>query len=116
MPSAPKRPCSGSPTCPYWQGQCPVHRKAARQRADGRWASSGADRRKSIPPSVRAQVKPEGAICYVCRSRYATQIDHIVPLSQGGSSEIENLAPICVPCHRVKQNREISEGRRRAGW
>lgn len=36
------------------------------------------------------------------------EIDHIVPLSEGGSNEITNLQALCLMCHRVKSNRAAS--------
>lgn len=38
-------------------------------------------------------------LCRLCENNIATQIDHIVPLFKGGGNEIENLQPICEPCH-----------------
>lgn len=29
-------------------------------------------------------------------------IDHIVPLSEGGTNDVSNLQALCVSCHRVK--------------
>lgn len=107
-PWAPKRPCS-TPRCPHL-APCPVH-----GRPTASWArpASGAHRRVSIPPSVRRQVKPEGALCYLCRTRTAEEIDHIVPLSAGGDpAAVSNMAPICKPCHRRKTARESVGARR----
>jgi 5-methylcytosine-specific restriction protein A len=36
----------------------------------------------------------------------ATQVDHIVPLSQGGTDVSENLQSICDDCHDAKSARE----------
>lgn len=33
------------------------------------------------------------------------EVDHIVPLSEGGSNEPSNLQALCLMCHRVKSNR-----------
>lgn len=33
------------------------------------------------------------------------EIDHIKPLSEGGSNEPSNLQALCLMCHRVKSNR-----------
>jgi 5-methylcytosine-specific restriction protein A len=45
-------------------------------------------------------------LCRPCRKlkRYtaATQIDHIVPLSRGGTEDEGNLQPICDDCHDKK--------------
>ncbi|MPW17889.1 HNH endonuclease [Paraburkholderia sp. CNPSo 3157] len=35
------------------------------------------------------------------------QIDHIVPLEQGGSNDESNLQPLCTdPCHKLKTAEE----------
>ena len=54
----------------------------------------------------------EDGICHVCREWGADQVDHIVPLSQGGKDDESNLAAIhSDPCHREKTAREAREGR-----
>lgn len=48
--------------------------------------------------------------CEVCaaskRIREATEVDHIIPLSQGGTDVMSNLRAINVDCHREKTQRE----------
>lgn len=33
------------------------------------------------------------------------EVDHIIPLAEGGSNEPSNLQALCLMCHRVKSNR-----------
>jgi hypothetical protein len=33
------------------------------------------------------------------------EVDHILPLSEGGTNEASNLQALCLMCHRVKSNR-----------
>lgn len=33
------------------------------------------------------------------------EVDHIIPLSEGGTNEASNLQALCLMCHRVKSNR-----------
>jgi hypothetical protein len=36
------------------------------------------------------------------------EIDHIIPLSEGGSNDNSNLQALCLMCHRVKSNRSAT--------
>ena len=36
------------------------------------------------------------------------EVDHVVPLEQGGSNDMGNLRLTCVECHKVKTAREAS--------
>jgi hypothetical protein len=44
--------------------------------------------------------------CCICKaSGVKLEVDHIVPLSLGGSNDMDNLQALCVPCNRGKGNR-----------
>lgn len=43
----------------------------------------------------------------------ATQVDHIVNVSAGGTHEDDNLRAICGPCHEAKTKLEQQAGRKR---
>lgn len=58
--------------------------------------------------------------CYICGGDGADQVDHIVPISEGGSQrDLGNLAAIHEePCHKAKSQAEAARAtarRRRAG-
>lgn len=36
------------------------------------------------------------------------QIDHVVPIANGGAHHIDNLQALCVPCHKAKTTREAA--------
>jgi 5-methylcytosine-specific restriction enzyme A len=42
----------------------------------------------------------------------ATEDDHVIPVSQGGSDELSNRRGACRHCHDVKSRREAVEARR----
>jgi 5-methylcytosine-specific restriction protein A len=48
----------------------------------------------------------------VCTGRSA-QVDHILPVSEGGSDEASNLRGVCKACHRKRTARQGLEARRR---
>jgi hypothetical protein len=66
----------------------------------------------TVSPSLRAQLREidQGA-CVYCHSPEelsvtAFEIDHIVPLSAGGASELDNLCLACTACNRLKGSRQ----------
>ena len=52
---------------------------------------------------------------YICQTCYrvcmSPECDHIVPVSQGGSDDMSNLATICIECHRDKTSKEAEAGK-----
>jgi 5-methylcytosine-specific restriction protein A len=45
----------------------------------------------------------------------ASTVDHIVPKSENGTDDDDNLQAICDPCHSAKTALEAARARRRAG-
>ncbi len=50
-------------------------------------------------------------ICLRCGKEGKMTVDHIVPLSKGGTNYIENLQPLCKPCNTSKGNRHETDYR-----
>lgn len=50
-----------------------------------------------------------GNRCVVCGSCENITIDHIVPLSKGGTNETDNLQPLCKSCNSAKGNKSMKE-------
>lgn len=51
-------------------------------------------------------------VCHVCGRGGADRVDHVIPLSQGGTDDEANRRPIHEePCHREKTERERAAGR-----
>lgn len=67
-----------------------------------------------------AVLQRDGYLCQCddCRANgkllVAHEVDHIVPLSQGGTDDPSNLRAINRNCHRAKTQREAGGSRRRA--
>jgi len=43
-------------------------------------------------------------------------VDHLIPLSKGGKTEIDNLVPCCFSCNATKHNRDFEEFRYYLAW
>jgi len=70
--------------------------------------------RPSVAPKVRFDVfKRDEYKCRICGvstkdgSNVRLEIDHIVPLSKGGSNQIENLWTLCFECNRGKAAKNL---------
>ena len=72
------------------------HRRRARKRnAEGTHSAA----------QIRARVAVYGDLCIYCASTKDLHIDHIKPLSKGGSNWPANLAPACAKCNLSKQDK-----------
>ena len=63
---------------------------------------------QEIKKVVRAR---DGMRCVCCGSTELLHVDHIVPLSKGGSSEFHNLQTLCKSCHEKKTGRPLRDWR-----
>ena len=43
-------------------------------------------------------------ICYKTEPEVKITIDHILPISKGGTNNINNLQPLCMKCNQIKFN------------
>jgi 5-methylcytosine-specific restriction endonuclease McrA len=46
-----------------------------------------------------------GGRCVRCGSQDHIQVDHIIPLSKGGTNTLDNIQPLCRRCNSGKKNR-----------
>lgn len=51
----------------------------------------------------------DGHKCNYCGATDDLAVDHIIPLSRGGTNDPENLTPACKPCNSSKGDRLIEE-------
>ena len=70
-------------------------------------------KRTPIPKTVRFEVfKRDSFKCQYCGKSapdVVLEIDHIKPVSKGGTNDIMNLVTACRDCNRGKTNRELSD-------
>lgn len=94
------------PPCPSHPDPKPWADSKARRREKGATLSSSEEARRR----TRILRRHRG-ICHVCSLPFADQVDHVIPLAEGGADTDDNCRPIhAEPCHRVKTAAE----RRRA--
>ncbi len=61
-----------------------------------------------------AVFRRDGFICTYCGDTETKfTADHVVPLSRGGTNDLENLVSCCVPCNNSKRHFLLSEWRGR---
>jgi 5-methylcytosine-specific restriction protein A len=62
---------------------------------------------------LRKEILTSEPLCRACGLELATDLDHITPVTQGGTDDPSNLQPLCRPCHDLKTQREAQQGRGR---
>ena len=68
-------------------------------------------RQPRISINTEELIEKSNRICQICKlTSKHLEIDHITPLSQGGSNEIENLQVLCKDCHLEKTTKENELG------
>jgi hypothetical protein len=61
-------------------------------------------------PLRRAVLERDNHTCHYCGEKPEQMCaDHVIPLSRGGSNEMDNLVACCLPCNSSKSDRLLSE-------
>lgn len=87
------------------------------------WASS--TRRQKVRSGWEQQRRArfvmlrDDGVCSWCGQAGADEVDHVIPLAEGGPDHLDNLQPIHGPrsggCHSQKTSLEAQRGRARGG-
>jgi hypothetical protein len=76
-------------------------------------ANKSVNRRRLVPPKLRLQVLARDNFkCFLCgrtSDETVLHVDHITPVSKGGSNDIEHLATLCQECNLGKGNQLVSD-------
>ena len=68
----------------------------------------------NITPRAKYKIKKiHNFICPGCKQQKNSselEIDHKIPIANGGSDELTNLQPLCIECHRQKTRKEFEKG------
>ncbi len=119
MPTLTPKPCRhpGCAALVASGGYCEAHKRVAPGSFADRARGSRHERGYGSQwDRLRASVMARDAgLCVPCRvmgrASPARAVDHVVPKSQGGTDELDNLQAICIDCHREKTARESAQGR-----
>jgi 5-methylcytosine-specific restriction endonuclease McrA len=69
------------------------------------------DSRRLASKAQKAEVLfLQDELCFVCRvplCEGAVHFHHLKPWAHGGSTEIENLAALCIGCHRLEHRKNV---------
>lgn len=116
MPKLAPRPCS-VPGCPRLTTDgrfCEEHQAQQPKRPPDNRPSAAARGYDHTWRRLRRMILTTSPLCVECEKHgrivLATDVDHIIPLSQGGTNHINNLQPLCHSCHSRKTAVESS------GW
>jgi 5-methylcytosine-specific restriction endonuclease McrA len=72
-------------------------------------------RRKLIYENLQFDIKPSfvkklyESPCVVCGSKNQIEMDHIIPVSRGGTNSEGNLQPLCKKCNLSKGSKTMTE-------
>jgi hypothetical protein len=55
-----------------------------------------------VPPELHDAILAEDVTCAWCREEPATTVDHVLPVSRGGTNNPLNLVGACNPCNSAK--------------
>lgn len=65
----------------------------------------GRPTRSPVPVEIRRTVfERDGGKCVECESSFDLQYDHILPVSLGGATTVENLQLLCADCNQRKSD------------
>lgn len=71
-------------------------------------------KRKALKTTLRFRIfKRDGFTCQYCGSKapdVSLEVDHIIPVSNGGSDDESNLTTACFDCNRGKSDSDLVDG------
>lgn len=112
MPVKPATPCS-QPGCPELSHErfCPTHAKAEDQRYRTYQRDPAINKRYDHRwRKIRNAYITRHPLCEHCQQdgcvTPAQEVDHIIPLENGGTHDEANLQALCKSCHSSKTARE----------
>lgn len=87
--------------------RCPAHQRAWERERRERSPERRAYRDQSYK-AYRAMVQRRRPNCWLCGEIGADSVDHVIPISRGGTNDWSNLRPAHLSCNIRKHNHERS--------
>ncbi len=88
-----------------WRQENPDKKNAIEHRRKARKTAAGGS---YTAAEWQALIRYYGGRCLCCgRSDVALTVDHVIPISKGGTSNIDNIQPLCMRCNQSKAGKEI---------
>ena len=64
----------------------------------------------------RARILATSDVCWICGKHGADSVDHVVPITRGGTNAMSNLRPAHLhPCNRAKSDKAYAPIVKRSG-
>lgn len=104
MPMSPPTRC-GDPECQELttEGRCKAHQRKAWANRSKAWGKGSTHKWRAFR-AQRLEAEPQ---CRWCASERHLEVDHIVPLSEGGSKwDAGNVQVLCKACHELKSDQD----------
>lgn len=72
-------------------------------------AGNRAKRKPLRSSEIIAAMKKSDSRCVACGTSDDLQVDHILPVSRGGTNDVDNLQMLCQPCNSSKRDKTMDE-------
>jgi len=103
----------------YLDNLLEVHRRKWNNILNGKTKNKKRNGRTPFTKSIRHEVfKRDNYKCVECgatKEKRCLHIDHIIPVSRGGTDELDNLQTLCEGCNLAKKNRIINGNSKKRG-
>jgi 5-methylcytosine-specific restriction endonuclease McrA len=86
----------------YEQRDIEAHRARSLAAAHRRRARKTKAGGSYTPAQFKALCDAYGNVCLCCGAGVKLTADHVIPIAKGGSSDISNIQPLCLPCNSHK--------------
>lgn len=98
-----------------WAKANPLKRRVSES---GRRARKRSAQGSYTDVDIQSMLKDQKGLCKYCSKDISNQyhIDHVVPLSRGGSNELSNLVLSCSHCNLSKGKKMLNEWMETRGW